>query len=114
MEYVMLMIAPREKLGDQTPQSVVAAVREYAMRLAASGRLKDGRQLQSDALGFRVESDAKAGQVVDGPFADTKELVGGYFVIECDSLEEAKRLAIENPHRRIGSVVMVPAVPRRV
>jgi len=110
----MLMMSPRDKLGEQAPQSVVVAVGEYAMRLAASGRLKDGRQLQSDALGFRVESDAKAGRVVDGPFADTKELVGGYFVAECDSLEEAKRLAMENPHRRIGSVVVIPAIPRRV
>jgi hypothetical protein len=109
MEFLMSMLAPADRLGKAAPAEVVAAVGEYAMRLAAEGRLRDGRQLRDP--GFRIEPAEDAGRVVDGPFTEAKELIGGYFVVECDSAEEARDLALRNPHRRIGPVVVQPVLP---
>lgn len=109
MEFLMSMLAPADQLGKGAPAEVVAAVGEYGMRLAAEGRLRDGRQLRDG--GFRIEPMEDAGRTVDGPFAEAKELIGGYFVVECESVEEARELAMRNPHRRIGPVVVQPVLP---
>ena len=50
--------------------------------------------------------------ITDGPYAETKEQIAGYDLLECDSLDEAVRLAAENPHSRAG-VVEVRALPDR-
>ena len=105
----MTMLAPPDKLGTDAPQDVVAAIGEYAMRLAAEGKLRDGRQLRS--VGIRIEPDRPGGRVIDGPFAEVKELVGGYFVVECDSAEEAEELALANPHLAIGPISVQPVLP---
>lgn len=104
----MSMLAPADQLGASAPAEVVAAVGECAMRLAAEGRLRDGRQLRD--VGFRVEAAEDAGRVVDGPFTEVKELIGGYFLVECDSVDEARKLAERNPDRRIGPVVVQPVL----
>jgi hypothetical protein len=109
MEFLMSMLAPADQLGEAAPAEVVAAVGEFGMRLAADGKLRDGRQLRDG--GFRVEPLQDAGRIVDGPFAEAKELIGGYFVVECDSVDEARKLAMDNPHRRIGPVVVQPVLP---
>lgn len=109
MEFLMSMLAPADRLGEGAPAEVVAAVGEFGMRLAAEGRLRDGRQLRD--AGFRVEPGEESGRIVDGPFAEAKELIGGYFVVECDSADEARELALRNPHRRIGPVVVQPVLP---
>jgi hypothetical protein len=107
MEFLMGMLAPADQLGKGAPAEVVVAVGEYGMRLAAEGRLRDGRQLRDRE--FRIEPPDDAGRTVDGPFAEAKELIGGYFVVE--SVEEARELAMRNPHRRIGPVVLQPVLP---
>ena len=81
------------------------------MELAAQGKLKGGAQLRGEEAGFRVEPSADGGRVIDGPFSETKELVGGFFVLELDSLEEAKAIAQRCPHLAIGAVSVRPVVP---
>lgn len=110
MEFLMTMLAPADRLGDDAPADVVAEIGEYAMKLAADGKLRDGRQLRE--AGFRIDPEPGGGRVVDGPFAEAKELVGGFFVIDCDSIDEARRLALENPHLKIGPITVQPVLPR--
>jgi hypothetical protein len=95
MEFLMSMLAPADRLGEDAPAEVVAAVAEFAMRLAAEGRLRDGRQLRDG--GFRVEPAEEAGRAVDGPFTEAKERIGGYFVIECDSRTWRRRRCWRRP-----------------
>jgi hypothetical protein len=102
-EFLMSMLTPADRLGEGAPAEVVAAVGAYAMRLAAEGKLRD--------RGFRIEPADDPGRAVDGPFTEAKELIGGYFVIECDSVDEARELGLANPHRRIGPVVVQPVLP---
>ena len=84
------------------------------MRLRGPRHLWGPRSLSRyllGGLGFRVEPVEDAGRIVDGPFAEAKELIGGYFVVECDSVDEARERALGNPHRRIGPVVVQPVLP---
>ena len=51
MEFLMSMLAPADQLGEGAPAEVVAAVGEFGMRLAAEGKLRDGRQLRDGGSG---------------------------------------------------------------
>lgn len=76
-------------------------------RLAAEGVLQGGNTLYEEA---RVISASSAGRAVDGPFAEAKELIGGYFLITAASLEEASEIARQSPNLRYGMTVEVRAV----
>jgi hypothetical protein len=81
---------------------------DYVEALRASGRLLDARPLQSAtrASTLRVR-DGKL-SVTDGPFAETKEQIGGYFLIEAGDPEEAVRIAAGWPSARLGTIEVRP------
>ena len=63
----------------------------YHEELAKAGMLLDGSGLQRSALGWRIKYDGARRAVVDGPFAETRELIAGYTLIQVNSREEALR-----------------------
>jgi hypothetical protein len=75
--------------------------------LAAAGKVQHGRPL---ALGGRVVSGARGERVVDGPYAETKEVVGGYFFLTVGDLEEATEIAKRCPGLPLGLTVEVRPV----
>ena len=75
--------------------------------LAAQGRLRHGHPLAPEG---RVVSAARGKQAIDGPFAETKELVGGYFLLTATNLEEATELAQGCPLLPFGMTVEVRPV----
>ena len=66
-----------------------AAIGEYMQEAAMSGVLLAGEGVASSKLGARVEVDDGAVRVIDGPFAEAKELIAGFAILEVDSLAEA-------------------------
>jgi hypothetical protein len=66
-----------------------AEIGEYMQEMATSGVLLTGEGVSSSRNGARVEVDGGATRVIDGPFAEAKELIGGFAIIEVDSLAEA-------------------------
>ncbi|MHA6204165.1 YciI family protein [Dyella soli] len=87
--------------------------------LRAEGRLHDSMQLESpqEAKSLRMRDDKMS--VVDGPFAEAKEYLGGFNVIEAADMDEAVRIASEFPWSRTGRIEVRPvrdmdAVRRRV
>ncbi len=79
---------------DKTAERIQSAIDDFYVwyeRLVAEGKFKPGRRLAPD-----VKLVTRAG-VTDGPFAETKEIIGGYWFIVAASLEEAARIAAENP-----------------
>ena len=76
-------------------------------RLAAEGVLRSGHPLED---GGRLVTAGLAKGGVDGPFAEAKELIGGYFLIEAGSLDEAEAIAKQSPNLRYGMSVEVRQV----
>ena len=75
--------------------------------LAAAGKLEGGRPLEA---GGRVVS-AEGGRIIDGPFAETKEVVGGYFYLTVSGLEEATKIARQCPALALGVPMKVEVRP---
>lgn len=76
----------------------------HADALRAEGCLLESQQLHSAGTARSVRVRAGQPQVFDGPFAETKELLGGFNRIEADSIEDAVRIAAEFPWARVGCV----------
>ena len=73
------------------PESM-AMMDEYMEPLAAAGTILGGQGLKPSAKGTRVRRMAKQRFIIDGPFAESKELVGGYMIVQARSLDEAVEL----------------------
>jgi hypothetical protein len=111
MQY-LLMIAVDERNGSQTPEDAGDGISPeyaaYAKEMTERGVLRGGNRLRltSDATTVRVRN----GEVLatDGPFAETKEQLAGYFLVECKDLDEAIEVAALIPGAKDGSVEVRP------
>jgi hypothetical protein len=70
-------------------QKLIAAMARYHQELKKAGALLDGAGLKPSAAGWRVQHVAGQQSVIDGPFAEARELIAGYTLIEVKSREEA-------------------------
>jgi hypothetical protein len=89
-----------------SPAEIQAIVERYSAwsgKLAAAGKLVSGQKLTDDGGKLLTKPNGKL-SVTDGPYIETKELVGGYFVLKADSYEEAVKLAADCPHLDWGKV----------
>jgi hypothetical protein len=75
--------------GVMPDEDMFEAMAEYHEKLAKAGVLLDANGLQPTSKGWRVNYDGKKRSIVDGPFAETKELIAGYTIIQVKSREEA-------------------------
>ncbi|MFB9234665.1 YciI family protein [Plantactinospora siamensis] len=96
MEFMLLL------KGDSTPDTpppaeLIEAMNQFSAELAAAGVLLDAKGLFSSALGARVVYSNGQRTVVDGPFAEAKELVAGYYLIDVKSRQEAIEWASRCP-----------------
>ena len=92
------------------PEAMATAVKEYGgwgERLRGEGRLKAGQKLTNDA--GRNMRNAAGGRVVvtDGPYAESKELLGGFFVVTAKDYDEACQVAESCPHLRYGGRIEI-------
>ena len=94
MKYLML-IKHSESRNEPIPQALENAMGEFVGEGFKSGILKDTAGLKPTAEGFRVRSSKNRLTVTDGPFTETKEVVGGYAMAEFASKEEALKMARE-------------------
>jgi hypothetical protein len=94
-------------------QSIYAEYRELIDELKTNGKYLFGDQLQpaTTAQSVRVRNGEQL--VTDGPFAETREQVGGFFMIEADSVDEAKSIAARIPSARTGTIEVRPVVAAR-
>jgi hypothetical protein len=85
---------PMDQWKPDEVEAHVAFMRDFAARLEATGELVDGQALSPDGLWVRSDGDGRP-PVTDGPFAETKDLIAGWFVIDVDTEERAIELAGE-------------------
>jgi hypothetical protein len=99
---VIVKASPESEAGVLPSKELLAAMGKFNEELAKAGVLLAGEGLQASSQGARVEFSGSKRTVVDGPFAETKELIAGFWLWQCKSLQEAidwvKRCP--NPHHK--------------
>ncbi|GIK86707.1 MAG: hypothetical protein BroJett026_21880 [Betaproteobacteria bacterium] len=101
MKFMIIVKADADtEAGVMPPQSLIAEMAAYHEALQEAGVLVDANGLRPSAQGFRVRYEGDRRTVVDGPFAETKELVAGYTIIDVASRAQAVAWAsrFPNPH----------------
>lgn len=108
----MLLIGSDDKTGPPPPKTDMEAIvqghRRFSEELQAAGKMVVGERLRPDGDGSRIRLKAGQRQVMDGPFAETKEALGGFYLIECDTKQEAVDWAKKIPLREGGFVEVRP------
>lgn len=107
MRFMVIVKASKEsEAGIMPGQELMDAMMKFNEEIAKAGVMKAGEGLQASSKGARVYYEGDKRTVVDGPFAETKELVAGFWIWECKDLNEAKEWArkIPNPHNEPGHV----------
>ena len=98
MRFMMIVKASQESEAGVLPsEELLAAMGKYNEELAKAGVLRDLNGLQPTSKGARVKFSGGKQTVVDGPFAETKELIAGYWIIEVKSKQEAIEWAKRAP-----------------
>jgi hypothetical protein len=95
-----------KRFSAEETQKVVEKYVGWADKLRKEGRHRAGEELNNTGAVL----EARNGQIVDGPFTETKEAVGGFFMIEAKDYEEAKQIARECPHLLFNGVVEIREV----
>jgi len=89
MRFMVMVKATQDSENGVMPsEELLAAMGRYNEELAKAGVMLAGEGLQPSSKGARVRFDGASRTVVDGPFAETKELVAGFWIFQCKSLEE--------------------------
>ncbi len=107
MSYLLLIVEPVGQRAQRTPEEgreAYAQMVSYAESLQARGLLTRAESLKSDAEGVRLQVRDGERQLMDGPYAEAKEMIGGFFLLTCDTREEALALAAECPAAQWATV----------
>ena len=114
MQYMLTLISEEGNYEDATPEQMreeLGRWNEYTESLRAAGAMVSGEGLQPSATATTVKLEASGDHVVtDGPYAETKEQVGGFYVIECADLDEALEWAKKVPMAPGGSIEVRPVI----
>lgn len=108
----LLMVYTDDSLLETLPEGAFDRMMHgcitHADELKAQGTLIESQQLEHGRTARTVRVRNGNTSIVDGPFAETKEILGGYNLIEADSLDEAVRIAQEFPWIGTGSIEVRP------
>jgi hypothetical protein len=103
---VIVKASKASEAGQMPSQKLLTEMGNFNEELAKAGVLISGDGLQPSSKGKRVRFSGKKRTVIDGPFAETKELIAGWWIWKCNSLEEAVEWVkrCPNPHEDEGEV----------
>ena len=113
MKYMLLIYHEEQNWTSHTEaehQEIYREYRELIQRLQTGGQYQAGDQLQSTNTARTVRVRDGKHLVTDGPFAETREQLGGFFLIEAKDLDEAEAVAAQIPSARTGSIEIRPVV----
>jgi hypothetical protein len=98
MQFVVLRKADAEtEAGVMPSKEIIDDMTSYNERLVRSGKMKSGAGLMPSSRGARVSFSNGKPTVIDGPFAEAKEMIAGFSVVEADSLAEVVELVRQWP-----------------
>lgn len=111
MRYLLLIYSAEDAgptMGSPEADAEMQEWYDYTEQLRAAGVLLGGEPLQGAAEAVTVRVRDGAVSTTDGPFAETKEILGGFYMIDVETREEAERWAAKLPSSRYGSTEVRP------
>jgi len=111
MRYMLLIYADESAADGMTPDEMaegLAAYQAFNAAAAAEGILRDGDALHATANATTVRVRDGEAVLTDGPFAEAREQLGGYYVVECETLDQAIDAARRIPGAHYGAVEVRP------
>jgi len=111
MRYLLLICSNEQQIGAMSEAEGSAMLGEYGKFMEEMGKrgvLQGGERLQPTTTAATVQ--VRNGRVLtsDGPFAETKEQLGGYFLVDCKDRDEALEIAAKIPGARLGTIEVRP------
>jgi hypothetical protein len=117
MQY-MLMCCFDKKLWEKIPETqrdgIMREYGEFVQGLVKSGHYLAGAKLKSTLTATTVRGKNGKPAITDGPFAETKEQLGGYHLVECKDLDEAISIAMRIPTIPVGGTIEVRPLEHRL
>lgn len=107
--FMLLLYDDPSAFANVTPEQMQHVIGEYiawAQKLGQEGKLEGGQKLKDEG-GKVLKSAGKQVSVVDGPYSETKEIIGGYYLIKAKSYAEAVEIAKTCPHMKYGAKIDV-------
>ncbi|WP_224703227.1 YciI family protein [Devosia aquimaris] len=113
MQFMLLIHGNERAMMEATPTDATGMTPDYAaynMALVKAGAMVAGERLRptTDAASVRIRNGRT--EVLDGPYADTKEQFGGFYIIEAPDLDKAMDWALQCPASRHGTIEVRPVV----
>ena len=111
MRYALLIYASEQEWANQTEEQSQAVNQEYmafTKDIIDRGLMKGGEALQPTATATTVRVRDGETLTTDGPFAETKDQLGGFYLVDCKDLDEAIEVAARIPDVRRGSIEIRP------
>ena len=103
MRFMVIVKATNDsEAGVMPSEQLLADMGKFNEELASAGVMLAGEGLQPSSKGIRVKFSGKNRTVVDGPFAETKELIAGFWLWQCESLAEAVEWVKKCPNPHVG------------
>ena len=111
MQYLLLIYANEAeaaKMGDAGRKEMMSEYQTFTQSIIKSGNFKGGDALQASTNATTVRVRNGKAMTTDGPFAETREQLGGYFLIDARDLDEAIGIAVRIPGARVGTIEIRP------
>jgi len=114
MQYLLLIYsneAEMDKIRQEDAAAMMAAYGTFTQGIVQSGNYKGGERLRPASAATTVRIRNGKTMTTDGPFAETREQLGGYYLIEAKNLDEATAIAAKIPGALYGSIEVRPIWP---
>ncbi len=110
MKYMLLVYLDEQAMTDEERQHCYVESAQLAQDLSSKGKYLDASPLHPVAMATSVRVRGGKRLVTDGPFAETREQLGGYYLVEAGNLDEAIRIAEQIPPAKIGTIEIRPVM----
>lgn len=114
MQYLLLIYQDESRMKDATEgdrKAMFEAYREFTGAIVKSGNLRAGDALEPSTTATTVRVKDGKTLTTDGPYAETREQLGGYYLVEAKDLDEAIKLAARIPGAKVGAIEVRPVRP---
>jgi hypothetical protein len=114
MNYLLMIYTNEKQIGSMSPDALNAMSQEYGeftKSIVQAGKFKAGDRLKPTSTASTVRVRDGKVTTTDGPFAETREQLGGYYLVDAKDLDEAIGIAARIPGARHGSIEVRPIWP---